>query len=102
METPDGHRARDVKKRLGLEAGGWPCEESGVKTADTTCCRVRWARVAGVGGLWWGDMGNGHVVHDARLQTNRGKGGVLYFMPVTRRNYCRVLRRGLTHSDLPI
>lgn len=58
--------------------------------------------MAGAGGLWWGDMGNGHVVHDARLQTNRGKGGILYFMPVTRRNYCRVLRRGLTHSDLPI
>lgn len=30
------------------------------------------------------------------------EGDVLDSMPITRRNYCRVLSRGLTHSDLPI
>ena len=46
VEIPEGQRVRDVRKRLGLEEGGWPCEESGVNTAETTCWRGRRARVA--------------------------------------------------------
>lgn len=44
------------EREAGFRDGGWPSEESGGSTAEVTCWRGRWARVAGgqcPGGLRW-------------------------------------------------